>query len=67
MLFFPASLYLQLLQQGVADLGMASLIILDEVHHAVKDHPMNTILKDFHWTLSPEAAPKVNAKAVQPP
>ncbi len=59
MLFFPASLYLTLLQQGVADLGMASLLILDEVHQATKEHPMNSILKDFHWKLSSDAAPKV--------
>ena len=63
-LFFPASLYLKLLQQGVADMGTASLIILDEVHHAVKDHPMSTILKDFHWTLAAEAAPKVSLASI---
>jgi hypothetical protein len=58
-LFFPASLYLTLLQQEVADLGMVSLLILDEVHQATKEHPMSSILKEFHWNLSSEAAPKV--------
>ena len=58
-LFFPASLYLALLQQGVADLGLVSLLIMDEVHQATKEHPMSSILKDFHWNLPSEAAPKV--------
>ncbi|KAL0039591.1 hypothetical protein WJX77_002835 [Trebouxia sp. C0004] len=58
-LFFPASLYLTLLQQGVADLAMVSLLIMDEVHQATKEHPMSSILKEFHWNLSSEAAPKL--------
>ena len=58
-LFFPASLYLTLLQQGVADLGLVSLLIMDEVHQATKEHPMSSILKEFHWNLPSEAAPKV--------
>lgn len=60
-LFFPASLYLTLLQQGVADLGMVSLLILDEAHQVTKEHPMSSIFNDFHWKLPSECSPKVPA------
>ena len=58
-LFLPASLYLGLLQQGAADLGMVSLLILDEVHQVTKEHPSRTLLRDFHWKLPSDCAPKV--------
>lgn len=59
LLFFPASLYLSLLQQGIADLGMVSLLILDGVHQAVKDQPTTSILQDHYFALPPGSAPKV--------
>ncbi|DBB17253.1 TPA: hypothetical protein ACH3X3_014305 [Trebouxia sp. C0006] len=65
-LFFPASLYLTLLQQGVADLGLVSLLIMDEVHQATKEHPMSSILKEFHWNLPSEAAPKLVGLVASP-
>lgn len=64
MLFFPASLYLGLLQQGAADVGMVSLLILDEVHQVTKEHPYSTLLRDFHWKLPSDCAPKVCCNSV---
>ena len=37
---------------------------MDEVHQATKEHPMSSILKDFHWRLAPKAAPKVVAMLI---
>lgn len=66
MLFLPASLYLGLLQQGAADLGMVSLLILDEVHQVTKEHAFSTLLRDFHWKLPSDCAPKVPCTTPRP-
>ena len=43
-----ASLYINLLNNGVVKLEEISLIVIDEAHHITKDHPFAVILRDYY-------------------
>ncbi|KAJ7903482.1 hypothetical protein B0H14DRAFT_2665029 [Mycena olivaceomarginata] len=49
---------LDALRHGYINLGIdIGLLIFDEAHHAVADHPYNAIMKDFYFSCPPRVDP----------
>ncbi|XP_044009238.1 endoribonuclease Dicer-like [Aphidius gifuensis] len=46
-LVMTAQIFVDILQHSFMSLKQVNLIIFDECHHAVKDHPMRQIMKEF--------------------
>ncbi|XP_057325041.1 endoribonuclease Dicer [Microplitis mediator] len=46
-LVMTAQIFLNLLQHGMLPLHQVNLLIVDECHHATKNHPMHEVMKKF--------------------
>lgn len=50
-LVMTAQIFLNLLRHGLLDIRNVALLILDEVHHATKNHPYRKLFMEFYHTL----------------
>jgi endoribonuclease Dicer len=50
-LFLTAQVFLNALRHAVLDFRRIALLIFDEAHHATKDHPFNTIMREFYFPI----------------
>jgi endoribonuclease Dicer len=61
-----AGLFLKLLDEKTLSLEQCSLLVFDEAHHCVKNHPFNMIMKTHYFTLEPSARPPVLGMTASP-
>ena len=50
-LVFTAGLLMRLTKLGVYRLDQSSLLVLHDAFHAVRNHPMNTLVREYYWKL----------------
>ena len=48
-LVFTAGLLMRLAKLGVYKLSHCSLLVLHDAFHAVRNHPMNTLVREYYW------------------
>lgn len=48
---FTAGLLMRLTKLGVYSLQSASLLVLQDAFSAVRNHPMNTLMREYYWKL----------------
>lgn len=66
-LVMTAQVFLNLLRHGLVDIRSVALLVLDEVHHATKNHPYRRLFLEFYHTLPPgEARPRVFGMTATP-
>lgn len=51
-LVFTAGLLMRLTKLGVYRLDQSSLLVLHDAFHAVRNHPMNTLVREYYWKLA---------------
>ena len=51
MLVFTAGLLMRLTKLGVYSLAQASLLVLHDAFSSVRNHPMNTLVREYYWKL----------------
>lgn len=56
-LVMTAQIFLNLLRHGFLDIRNVALLVLDEVHHATKNHPYRRLFVEFYHTL-PKDGPR---------
>ena len=56
-LVFTAGLLMRLTKLGVYSLDQSSLLVLHDAFHAVRNHPMNTLVREYYWKN--DAKPKL--------
>lgn len=54
MLVFTAGLLMRAAKLGLYALPSASLLVLHDAFSAVRNHPMNTLLREYHWKMPTE-------------
>jgi endoribonuclease Dicer len=57
---------LQALEHAFLSLNQVSLMVYDEVHNAVKDHPYATLMKSYYRLLDTEYRPRVLGLTASP-
>ncbi|TPX61642.1 hypothetical protein PhCBS80983_g00942 [Powellomyces hirtus] len=67
-LVLTPQIFLNILRHGFLKLDRdVSLLVVDECHHAVKQHPYNVLMKEFYHTISPSSnRPKVFGMTASP-
>ncbi|KAI8917804.1 hypothetical protein DFJ77DRAFT_429006 [Powellomyces hirtus] len=67
-LVLTPQIFLNILRHGFLKLDRdVSLLVVDECHHAVKQHPYNVLMKEFYHTISPSSSrPKVFGMTASP-
>lgn len=66
-LVMTAQIFLNLLRHGLLDIRNVALLVLDEAHHATKNHPFRRIFVEFYHTLgSGEPRPRVFGMTATP-
>lgn len=66
-LVMTAQIFLNLLRHGLIDIRNVALMVLDEVHHATKNHPYRRLFLEFYHTLSvSEPKPRVFGMTATP-
>ena len=63
---FTAGLFVELLKDARLSLEEVELLVLDECHHCVKQHPFNVIMKDHFFTTSTKLRPQVLGMSASP-
>lgn len=59
--------FLDALRHGYISLGRdISLLVFDEAHHAVDNHPYNRIMKEFYFALEMQERPMVLGLTASP-
>lgn len=66
-LVMTAQIFLNLLRHGLVDIRNVALLVLDEVHHATKNHPYRRLFIEFYHSLSDrEHRPRVFGMTATP-
>lgn len=66
-LIMTAQIFLNLLRHGLIDIRNVALLVLDEVHHATKNHPYRRLFVEFYHTLgSDDPRPRVFGMTATP-
>ncbi|GAB4815349.1 hypothetical protein N2152v2_002395 [Parachlorella kessleri] len=52
-LVFTAGLLLRLVKMGTYALGLASLLVLLDAFAVIRNHPMNTLVREYYWKMEP--------------
>ena len=65
-LVFTAGLLMRLTKLGVYSLAQASLLVLHDAFSSVRNHPMNTLVREYYWKLpgGDAARPKVSLRSL---
>ncbi|PXF48751.1 Endoribonuclease Dicer-like [Gracilariopsis chorda] len=65
-LVMTAQLLLNILRHGIISMDHIALLIVDEVHHATRNHPYSRIFVEFYHTLPPDQRPRVFGMTATP-
>lgn len=66
-LVMTAQIFLNLLRHGLLDIRNVALLVMDEVHHATKNHPYRRLLVEFYHTLAQdEPHPRIFGMTASP-
>lgn len=57
-LVFTAGLLMRLTKLGVYSLNQCSLMVLHDAFYAIRNHPMNTLVREYYWKIE-EDRPKL--------
>jgi hypothetical protein len=58
-LVFTAGLLMRIVKLGVYTLNRCQLLILHDAFYTIRNHPMNTLVREYYWNIPAEQRPKI--------
>lgn len=58
-LVFTAGLLMRLVKLGVYNLDRTKLLVLHDAFYTTRNHPMNTLVREYYWKIPMEDRPKI--------
>ena len=58
-LVITAGLLMRLVKLGVYSLDQTTLLVLHDAFYTTRNHPMNTLVREYYWKIPAEGRPKI--------